>query len=51
MLKAYLSTQPSPLSAFMISKTQITAQKPGLSNITVYSMRMKLVVMRHEAWE
>ena len=28
MLKAYLSTQPSSLSAFMISKTHITAQKP-----------------------
>ena len=28
MLKAYLSTQPSGLSAFMTSMTHITAQKP-----------------------
>ena len=28
MLKAYLSTQPSPLSAFMISTTCGVAQKP-----------------------
>ena len=28
MLKAYLSTQPFPLSSFMVSKTHIVAQKP-----------------------
>ena len=28
MLKAYLSTQPSSLSAFIVSKTHTVAQKP-----------------------